>query len=126
MTISFDFLLSWIALHWRVAVTVILVLTAPLVVRGLESEKTRNARAQRKQARQLRILADKIVSHARVVHERFPTGDVIVSEADLAEQLRNSSDAVTTALNLLLDEQKVQRAPLNGYWKLNAKEPSEA
>jgi hypothetical protein len=126
MTISFEFLLSWIALHWRVAVTVVLVLAAPLVVRGLESEKTRNARAKRKQAQQLRALADKIVSHAKIVHQRFPTGDVIVSEADLAEQFRNSSDAVTTALNLLLDEQKVQRAPLNGYWKLNAKEPSQA
>lgn len=124
MTISFEFLLSWIALHWRVAVTVALILTAPLVVRFLESEKTRHARAQRKQARQLRVLADKIVSHGKTVHQRFPTGDVIVSEADLAEQFRNSSHAVTTALNLLLDEKKVARAPLNGYWKLHTEEPS--
>jgi hypothetical protein len=42
-----------------------------------------------------------------------------VSEEDLAEQLRNRSDAVVTALNLLLNEQKVERAPLSGYWKLN-------
>jgi len=41
-----------------------------------------------------------------------------VSET-LAEQLRKRPDAVVTALNLLLDEQKVQPAPLNGYWRLN-------
>jgi DNA-binding GntR family transcriptional regulator len=55
----------------------------------------------------------------RNVHQRFPTGDVVVSEEDLAEQLRNRSDAVVTALNLLLNEHKVERAPLSGYWKLN-------
>jgi DNA-binding GntR family transcriptional regulator len=48
-----------------------------------------------------------------------PTGDVIVSERDLAEQLRKRPDAIATALNLLPSEQKVQRAPLRGYWKLN-------
>jgi hypothetical protein len=37
----------------------------------------------------------------------------------LAEQLRKRSDSVAAALNLLLGEQKVQRAPLSGYWKLN-------
>ena len=50
---------------------------------------------------------------------RYPTGDVIISERDLAEQFRKRPDVVTTALNLLLSEQKVQRAPLRGYWKLN-------
>ena len=59
------------------------------------------------------------MSYGRNVHQRFPTGDVVVSEEDLAEQLRNRSDAVVTALNLLLNEQKVERAPLSGYWKLN-------
>jgi hypothetical protein len=44
---------------------------------------------------------------------------VIVSEQDLAEQLRKRPDAIATALDLLLREQKVQRAPLSGYWKLN-------
>jgi DNA-binding GntR family transcriptional regulator len=53
------------------------------------------------------------------IRQRYPTGEVVVSEADLAEQLRKRPDAVATALNLLLSEQKVQRAPLRGYWKLN-------
>jgi hypothetical protein len=56
---------------------------------------------------------------AAMSHQRYPTGDVVVCERDLAEQLRKPSDAVAIALNLLLGEQKVQRAPLNGYWKLN-------
>jgi hypothetical protein len=51
--------------------------------------------------------------------QRYPTGDVVVSEGDLAEQLRKRTETVATALNLLLGEQKVQRAPLNEYWKLN-------
>ena len=44
---------------------------------------------------------------------------VVVSERDLAEQLRKHPDIVATALNLLLGEQRVQKAPLSGYWKLN-------
>jgi len=56
---------------------------------------------------------------------RSPTvpGDVIVSELDLAEQLRKRPDTVATALNLLLNEQKVQRATLSGYWKLHVWSP---
>jgi hypothetical protein len=35
------------------------------------------------------------------------------------QQLRKRSDAVATALNILLGERKLQKAPLSGYWKLN-------
>jgi DNA-binding GntR family transcriptional regulator len=69
--------------------------------------------------KELRLLSERISSYGHTVHQRYPTGDVIVSERDLAEQLRKRSDAVATALNLLLSEPKVQRAPLRGYWKLN-------
>jgi DNA-binding GntR family transcriptional regulator len=85
----------------------------------LETDEARVKRAQRKQKKELRTLADRISTYGRNVHQRYPTGDVVVSERDLAEQLRKRPDAVATALNLLLGEQKVQRAPLNGYWKLN-------
>jgi hypothetical protein len=34
-------------------------------------------------------------------------------------QAVTSVQNVVTALNLLLNEQKVQRPPLTGYWKLN-------
>ena len=85
----------------------------------METDETRVRRAQRKQKKELRALADKISTYGRKVHQRYPTGDVVVSERDLAEQLRKRPDAVATALNILLGERKVQKAPLSGYWKLN-------
>jgi DNA-binding transcriptional regulator YhcF (GntR family) len=42
-----------------------------------------------------------------------------VSVRDLAEQLGKRADAVAKALHLLSTEQRVQKAPLKGYWKLN-------
>ena len=74
---------------------------------------------QRNRKEELRALADRISTYGRKVHQQYPTGDVVVSERDLAEQLRKRPDTVATALNLLLGEQKVQKAPLSGYWKLN-------
>jgi hypothetical protein len=54
-----------------------------------------------------------------VLPQQFPTGDVVVSERDLAERLRKRTDVVVHALNLLLNEQKLQRVSLSGYWKLS-------
>ena len=85
----------------------------------LETDEVRGQRVQRKAKKELRALADRISTYGRNVHHRYPTGDVVVSERDLAEQLRKRPDSVATALDLLLGEQKVQRAPLSGYWKLN-------
>jgi DNA-binding GntR family transcriptional regulator len=68
---------------------------------------------------ELRSLAERISRYGHTIHQRYPTGDVIVSEREVAEQLRKRPDAVITALNLLLNERKVQEAPLRGYWKLN-------
>jgi hypothetical protein len=93
---------------------------AAICLRVLETDRARAKRAERKKKNDLRLLADKISVYGNSVHRRYPTGDVIVSERDLAEQLRKRPDSVIIALNLLLNEQKVQRAPLNGYWKLNA------
>ena len=89
-------------------------------VKAFESEESRARRAELKKQKEVRALMQKISAYARRVHQQFPTGGVVVSEGDLAEQLRKRPDAVVTALNLLLNEQKVQRAPLSGYWKLNA------
>ena len=86
---------------------------------GFETDRSRAKRAERNKKKELRSLAERISSYGHTVHQRYPTGDVIVSERDLAEQLRKRPDAVVTALNLLLNEQKVQRAPLRGYWRLN-------
>jgi len=87
--------------------------------RCLETDKARAERAQRTKEKEIRALADRIASYGRTIHRRYPTGDVVVSERDLAEQLRKRPDSLATALDLLLGEQKVQRAPLSGYWKLN-------
>ena len=111
---------SWIALHWKSgAVVAGLVGIAATCKWCLETDEVRGQRAQRKTTKELRALADRISAYGRNVHRRYPTGDVVVCERDLAEQLRKRPDSVATALGLLLGEQKVQRAPLSGYWKLN-------
>ena len=90
-----------------------------MCLRVLESDGVRAKRAERNKKKELRSLAERISSYGQGIHQRYPSGDVIVSERDLAEELRKRPDAVITALNLLLSERKVQRAPLSGYWKLN-------
>ena len=92
---------------------------AAVGVRAFESKEAKTRRAELKQQKDLRALADRISTYGNAVHRRFPTGDVVVSEHDLAAQLRRRPESVITALNLLLNEDKVQRVPLSGYWKLN-------
>ena len=106
-------------LHWWVVLIISALGIAAICIRVCETEDSRARRAGQNKKKELRSLAQRISSYGQGVHQRYPTGDVIVSERDLAEQLRKHPDAVVTALNLLLHEQKVQRAPLNGYWKLN-------
>src|SRR6267154_4094450 len=111
---------SWMALHWKSgAVVAGLVGIAAMCKWCLETDEVRGQRAQRKTIKELRALADRISAYGRNVHQRYPTGDVVVCERDLAEQLRKRPESVAIALDLLLGEQKVQRAPLSGYWKLN-------
>ena len=98
-------------------IVLVLVITSTCA-RSLETDQARAQRALRRKKKELRLLADKITAYGQGVHRRYPTGDVVVNEGDLAERLRKRPDAVVTALDLLLSEQKVQRAPLSGYWKL--------
>jgi hypothetical protein len=92
---------------------------AVMCLRVFETDGVRAERAEQTKKRELRSLAERISAYGHTVHQRYPTGDVIVSERDLAEHFRKRPPAVSTALNLLLNEQKVQRAALRGYWKLN-------
>ena len=111
---------SWIALHWRSGAVVAGVVGIAATCRWyLETDEVRGQRTQRRNKKELRALADRISTYGRNVHQRYPTGDVVVCERALAEQLRKRPDSVATALDLLLAEEKVQRAPLSGYWKLN-------
>ena len=119
MTESFVAGSSWLVPHLWLVLIVCFLGIAPMCAKALETEEARVERAPRDQKKQLRALADKILIYGRSVHKHFPTGEVVVGEGDLAERLWNRSDAVVAALNLLLAEQKVQRAPLSGYWKLN-------
>jgi hypothetical protein len=114
---------SWIASHWRLGAAVARAVRIVVTSRqSIETDRTRAERAQRtkEKEKEVRALADKILSYGHSVHRRYPTGEVVVGENDLAAQLRMHRDTVGRALNLLLGEQKVQRAPLSGYWKLNA------
>ena len=77
----------------------------------LETDEVRGQRAQRKTTKELRALADRISAYGRNVHQRYPTGDVVVCERDLAEQLRKRPDSVATALDLLLGEKKSRGLP---------------
>jgi DNA-binding transcriptional regulator YhcF (GntR family) len=88
-------------------------------MRVFQSDEARAESAERRRGKKLRSLADKISEYAEGVHQRYPTGDVVVTVRDLAERLGKRPDAVANALNLLLREQKVQQAPLRGYWKLH-------
>jgi hypothetical protein len=112
-------ILSSVPPHWWVALIISGLGIAAICLRALEGDQVRAKRAERNKKKELRSLAERISSHGHTVHQRYPSGNVIVSERDLAEQLRRRPEAVATALNLLLTEQKVQRAPLRGYWKLN-------
>jgi len=114
---------SWIASHWRIGAAVArAVRIAVTSTQSIETDGTPAERAQRteEKEKEVRALADKILSYGQSVHRRYPSGEVVVGEDDLAAQLRKHRDTVGRALNLLLGEQKVQKAPLSGYWKLNA------
>jgi hypothetical protein len=105
---------------WFLAIMSSAVALAAACARMFESEAAKQKRAEEKRKKDLRALADKIALYAQRVRQQFPKGTVVVSERDLAEQLRKRPDSVVTALNVLLKEQKVQRTRLTGYWKLHA------
>ena len=112
-------IVSSIPLHWWIVSSIGALTIVAVSMRAFETDRSRAKRAERNKRKELRSLAERVLSYGHTVHQRYPTGDVVVSERDLAEQLRKRPEAVVTALNLLLNEQKVQRAPLNGYWRLN-------
>jgi hypothetical protein len=115
----FKSILSSVSPQWWFVLFASAVGIAAASVRAFESEESKARRAELKKQKELRSLAERISIYGKTVHQQFPTGDVVVNERDLAERLRKRPEKVVTALNLLLNQQKVQRAPLNGYWKLN-------
>ena len=114
--IIFTDIRSWIASHWPACVVIAGATIGALVyTRFSETDKLQY---EQKRKKELSRLANQINRYARNVHQRYPTGDVVVSEADLARQLRRPPDIVATALNVLLGQKRAQRASLEGFWKL--------
>ncbi len=104
---------------WVVVAASSAVGIAAVTLRLSESEAARKKRLQEAEKKELRTIANRISYYAKSVRARFPDGAVVVSEEDLAAQLRKRPDYIASALNALLNEQKVERTPLTGYWRLN-------
>jgi hypothetical protein len=110
---------SWISSHWLTCAVIAGTTLGALVYnRFSETDKNHSLRDEQRRKKELSRLANQICRYARNVHQRYPTGDVVVNEADLAKQLRRPPDIVVTALNVLLGQKRAQRASLEGFWKL--------
>jgi len=105
---------------WIVAIASSAVGIAAVTLRLSESEVARKKRLEETKKKELRSIANRISLYAKSVRERFPDGAVVVSEEDLAAQLRKRPEYIVSALNALLHEKKVERTPVTGYWRLNA------
>ena len=108
---------SWLAAHWRGAAIAGCAAGAVAVLRWSADKDPE--RAARMQEKDLHMLAEKISRYARSVQQKYPSGSVVVSEDDLAGALHRAPEKIARALGLLHTQQKVERAPLSGYWKLN-------
>jgi hypothetical protein len=105
---------------WIVAIASSAVGIAAVSLRLSESEAARKKRIEETKKKDLRAIATRISHYGKSVRERFPDGAVVVSEEDLAAQLRKRPEYIVSALNALLNEKKVERTPVAGYWRLNA------
>lgn len=103
---------------WVVAIASSAVGVAAVALRLSESEAAQKKRIEENKKKELRAIAHRISHYAKSVRERFPDGAVVVSEEDLAAQLRKRPEYILSALNALLNERKVERTPVTGYWRL--------
>jgi hypothetical protein len=103
---SFMEIISSIPLYWWIVSSIGALTLVAVSIRACETERSRAKRTERNQKKELRSLAERISSYGHGVHQRYPTGDVIVSERDLAEQLRKRPDAVVLSSQEELDRRK--------------------
>ena len=108
---------SWFAAYWRGAALVACGVAAIAAFRWTHDRDPERA-AQMKE-KDTQTLAERISKYARDMQARYPNGSVVVSEDDLAGALHRAPERIARALGLLQNQQKVERAPLAGYWKLN-------
>ncbi len=110
---------SWLTEHWRGAALIACAIGAVASLRwNYDKDPERRMRIQEKE---LHSLAERISKYARDVQARYPSGSVVVSEDDLAGALHRAPERIARALGLLHSQQKIERAPLSGYWKLNVR-----
>jgi hypothetical protein len=110
---------SWIASYWRASAIIGGIVGFVTSCRwSLDRKENRGQFIHSRQEKELQSLLKRISKYACEVHKRYPTGEVIVSEADLAMLMRKPPGMISTALNVLLNDKRAQKAPLSGYWKL--------
>jgi hypothetical protein len=111
---------SWLMSRWRIGALLASGLAVTCVYKiSTENKKQRAQKAKLKRERKLSRVAKQISKYAGDLRKQYPTGEVVISDSDLAQQLRKPQELVSSALTLLADQKQVQRAPLAGYWKLN-------
>lgn len=108
---------SWLVAHWRGAALAACAIGAIATWRWSYGQDPQ--RAARRKQQDLKALVEKISKYASEMQAKYPSGSVVVSEEDLASKLHRTPEKVIRALRLLHREQKVEPAPLIGYWKLN-------
>ena len=113
-------LFSWIVARWRIGALLVSGLAVTCIYKvSTETEEQRAQKASQKRQNELSRVAKQIYTYADDLHKRYPTGEVVISDTDLATHLGKPQEIVVSALSLLCDQNQVQRAPLAGYWKLN-------
>jgi hypothetical protein len=114
-------IVSWLISRWRIGAVIASGLAVACIYRiSTETEEQRAQRAKQKRENELSRVAKQISNYARDLHQRYPDGEIVISDDDLSRQLHKSHELVATALAMLLEQKQVQRAPLAGYWKLNS------
>ncbi len=111
---------SWLGSRWRLGAVIACGLAVASVYKlSTETEEQRAQRAKQKRENEITRVAKQISNYARDLHRRYPDGEVVISDADLAKQLHKPHELVASALDNLSEQKTVQRASLAGYWKLN-------
>jgi hypothetical protein len=114
-------IVSWLISRWRIGAVIASGLAVACLYKiSTETEEQRAQRVKQKRENELSRVAKQISNYARDLHQRYPDGEIVISDDDLSKQLRKPHELVAGALTILLEEKQVQRAPLAGYWKLNS------
>src|SRR5437667_8356457 len=75
---SFMEIVSSIPLHWWIVSSIGALTIVAVCMRAFETDRSRAKRTERKKKTELRLLPDQISVYGVSIHQRYPTGDVIV------------------------------------------------